>query len=145
MNDRRGFQLIELMVVLALMGVAGGLGLSGWQALRDGHLLARGVSQFVAHLREARAEAISRNTSIGIRVGSDARSYALSPRGSPDPAWSHLPEGVIFRDRPPSEVRFFSRGHAAPAGSYVIGHHSGAYRIIVAPSGRIRSIREEGQ
>jgi len=49
-----------------------------------------------------------------------------------------LPPGVRIVSAPSKPLRFFPRGNAAPAGSYVLKNGAGSYRVVVSPAGRIR-------
>jgi len=50
----------------------------------------------------------------------------------------HMPRGVRIVSAPSKPLRFFPRGNAAPAGSYVLSNGAGSFRVVVSPAGRIR-------
>jgi hypothetical protein len=50
----------------------------------------------------------------------------------------YLPKGVRIVSAPSRPLRFFPRGNAAPAGSYVVRNGAGSFRVVVSPAGRIR-------
>ncbi len=50
----------------------------------------------------------------------------------------YLPRGVRITSAPSKPLRFFPRGNAAPAGSYVMKNGAGSFRVVVSPAGRIR-------
>lgn len=85
MRRQRGFNLIELMVVIAILGflMAAGLPLVT-DAIRDSRIRSAGES-IIAGLRVAQSEALKRNTTVRFQLMSALdSSCVLSPAG---PVW----------------------------------------------------------
>ncbi len=139
MRHESGFSLIELMIALSVVviaiaaGVQFARGVAGWQRLRSG------ADLFVSAAERARALAVSRNGSFEIRVHENRKAFAVIAVGSLEPPlWRGLPRGVEFASLPRRPITFFSRGTAAPAGTFGLASESGRIDVIVAGSGRIR-------
>ena len=64
MNRARGFTLIELMVVVALVAILGTLAVPGFRDLLVNQRLVAGQSDFVAALHLARTEAMKRSQTV---------------------------------------------------------------------------------
>ncbi len=135
-GSQRGFQLLELMLVCFLIAVGAALGASAWYEWVGQHRLhsaAEGLSTF---LQGVRLSAVSRNAAIQVRV--QGNRYAMALRGSDAVVWQRFPQGVQAVRFPRRPVTFFSRGNAAPAGSFVLQNRSGQIRVVVSPTGRVR-------
>ena len=133
-----GFQLLELTLLCGLLASILALGWSGWHGLRERHCLEGGRLEFLAAATQARHLAVIKGVAVQIGVKSDRRRYTLAVPQEASLSWRQLPQGVHFDSIPGRVLTFYSRGSAAPAGTYLLGNRSGQVRIIVAPSGRIR-------
>ena len=159
-SGEAGFTLLELIVVLAILGLVAAIGtpnVVSWLA----RLRSRAAADEVASvLQSARLQAIARNTRLQVCLYRNATPHdflalrsldALQPdcpappaTSSPDYAafrhtMTELPGARIVRTNRRSFV-FAPRG-TATAGSFTLetivdGHQR---RIIVAPTGRVRS------
>jgi general secretion pathway protein H len=86
-NNAAGFTLVEMLVVIAIVGLMTTLILShGWQAGPAVH--ARAAAQDIANaLREARSEAIARNRSVFFTLDIASHAYQWGsnpPQGLPN-------------------------------------------------------------
>ena len=135
-NRERGFQLLELMLVCALIAVGSTFGVGAWYEWISRHRLHNAAVGLSAFLQGARLSAMSRNAAIQVQVQGDR--YAMALRGSDAVLWRRFPNGVQAAQVPRRPVTFFSRGNAAPAGSFVLQNQSGQVRVIVSPAGRVR-------
>jgi type II secretory pathway pseudopilin PulG len=136
---QKGFQLLELSIVLLLVGLSAGLAVQGFVGITDHYDLEVARRQFVSDLSKARALSMSRNLAIEVLVNPNSSGYALHPaKGASSPMWTSLPEGVAISASPSLPVTFRSRGSVSPAGSYTLLGSAGEIRVIVAVSGRIR-------
>lgn len=66
MRKRRGFTLIELMVVLAVTGIMLGFGVPRLTAMLQGNRTAASINSLIAHLNYARNEAVRRSTNVSV-------------------------------------------------------------------------------
>ncbi|HSR50621.1 MAG TPA: prepilin-type N-terminal cleavage/methylation domain-containing protein [Acidobacteriota bacterium] len=137
MNER-GFQLIELVLVLAILSLAGAIAAGGWSRLSDHYRLRDGGQRLSALLRSARTLALAGTAPLEVRAREDGRGLGLSIGPDPPSAWMFLPQGVRLIRTPRRPLRFFSRGQVAPAGRYRLEGRYGSLDVVVAPWGRVR-------
>jgi len=138
MSERTGFTVVELTLVLAVFAVLGTMSLVQGRRWMEAYDLRDAGVAFAAELSAARTQAIASNLTISIVVSEDRRRYGRSSWGRPPESWTELPRGVRFQTVPGRELRWFSRGNAAPSGTYQLASAAGALRVVVAPMGRVR-------
>jgi prepilin-type N-terminal cleavage/methylation domain-containing protein len=83
---RQGFTLIEIMLVLALMGIALGVAIPPLIGTLDRIEVAAAASHIAAAHTRARLLAITRSQVVVLTV--DSLALAIHSRGSPAPLWS---------------------------------------------------------
>lgn len=113
----RGFSLLEVMVVCALVAILAGLALPSLNSLLLRRSLQASAEALVADLRLARSEAIKRATRVA--VCSSADGLACSPSAAWREGW------IVFVDRDDSRSRAADeellRVRPAPAGLASLG------------------------
>ncbi len=62
----RGFTLIEVLVVIAILGIAAALAMPGYRALISGSQRSEAASELYVSLMQARSEAVARNSAIAL-------------------------------------------------------------------------------
>jgi len=82
----KGFSLVELVVVMAIMGVLFSLGLPAVSAYSRNIKLRAAAESFMAGLQLARGEAIRLNTNVELILTNDAPVADSGPAGSDYPA-----------------------------------------------------------
>lgn len=91
---RKALTLVELLVVLALLGLLLGLGGLWWQGFREEMRLREAASQFALDLQRARAEARRQSQDWRVEVGSGGQ-YRLGPATATLSSRT-LPHGATF-------------------------------------------------
>lgn len=112
MSRRRpsGFTLIEVVVIMAVVGLLVGVVGPRIAATRRTYNLIEGTQQLAADLRRARAEALRLNTSVNF-TRSTATTYTLSRTTGGTTLWTRqLPNGVTFTVSPDAAVTFTAFG-----------------------------------
>lgn len=136
--SKRGFTLLECVAAASLLVLGAGLGLSWLGRTLDDWRLQGAAQALGADLTRARGAAVSTGAAHRILVHPAAESYAVSVDGGPPRFWTSLPHGVRIIGAPSRPLIFYSRGQAAPAGTYLLEGRAGRVRVIVAPMGRVR-------
>lgn len=138
---RRGFTLVEAVLVLALGAIlaAGGVASVG-RIVRGFHLRAA-VWHLTSGLNQARFQAILTGTRIRLRVA--APGFLIErfdeQAGAWRPARTAPLEGVLVRAN--NAPVFHPQGTVSDLASIAVSNARGSYRITVAITGRIRTVR----
>lgn len=141
-GNAHGYQLLEVTLTCLLIGFLASMAWPSYRQVRDHWRLSQGSQLFLSLVEQARTAAVGRNLTVQIRVSDDGGRTTMAPAGEEAEHWLTLPRGVLAVRRPKREVSFFSRGTAAPAGTFVLGNAAGKVRIVISPAGRIRWKRE---
>ena len=138
MDTARGYTLLEVMLVCALIGSGSTLGLSVVNGIAEQHRLHLAGESFLSTVIAARFQAVAKNLAVQIRVHESHRKFGVAVKDSEPQFWQDLPAGVEFSKTPRKPPRFYSRGYASPAGTFILENSSGQIRVIVSLSGRVR-------
>ena len=151
-----GFTLLELLIVIALLGILGSLASLQVAPLLSHARLARGARQVATDLQAAKMKAIAQNRSFRVTFRPDTSDYVVDR--DEDGAWqrhaldSHsaepaadalvaLPSSVsITAVNSGGDVIFVPRGYADAGITITLGTTAGVEhkRIIVNLAGRVR-------
>lgn len=136
-----GFSLVEATVLSACAMLVLLASVPAVERLHQAWSLRAGTCLVESTLQWGRLHAITANASLMLEVDPAGKSTAWRDPESGsayDTAACHLPSDVRIVSAPSKPLRFFPRGNAAPAGSYVLKNRAGSYRVVVSPAGRIR-------
>ncbi len=129
-----GFTLIELMAVLVVAGLLGGLAMPVFAAASDALRLQTSARALAADLRAARGAALLSGVAVSVLLDPEARGYRLAGGGAP----VTLPDGVALRFTPgplaagPLRLDFLPDGSAS-GGDVVLAGPREAALVAVAP------------
>ena len=94
MKNQHGFNLIELMVTIAVLGVLLGVGVPGVQGYIHNNRLISQINSLSTSLLHARSEAIKRNQRVVVCVSIDGEQCAVGGGGT---LWNK--GWIVFVDR----------------------------------------------
>ena len=142
MEQSRGYNLFEVTLWCILTGTLSTVSLSIVEGIRDQQGLHLAGEAFLSAVSAARFEAVTKNLAVEIRVHPNRDQFTVALKNDEPDLWHGLPQGVLFSKVPSHPVTFFSRGNAAPAGTFTLKNKRGQIQVIVSLSGRIRWKRE---
>jgi len=159
MNQKKGFTLVELMVVIAIIGIIGAISSLNLVTGLPKYRLKRASRDITSHLRKARSTAIKTSSTIIIQFATDNDSYSIDGKVYPaadensnNALSSYYGSGLSF-DRgnyeagnpitfPGQRVTFNSRGISPSLGSIYISNNEGdVNKIAISRAGRINLTR----
>jgi prepilin-type N-terminal cleavage/methylation domain-containing protein len=132
---RRGVTLIEMMIVVAIVGITAGFAWPKFIETRQQLAVESAAQRLTRDLGLARTEAIKRNRPISLRrVGMDA--YRIDSV----PAMREFGEGVVFKGGAPVVVTFVPFGPltTGPA-SFEVVHGNYSKRVEINAAGFART------
>lgn len=143
-KNLRGFTLIEVMIVIAIIGITSALVFVSLSTGKTGRLLERSSREVMAALREAQNYAVSgrstaineNNTSFGMQIVSATAYNVISSSGTVS-SYS-LKEGVTFTSGATTLGFLVPRGEVTVAGVALAAGAS--YRISLSKSGSMMYI-----
>ena len=159
MNQKKGFSLVELMVVIAIIGIIAAISSLNLVTGLPKYRLKRASRDITSRLRQARSTAIKTSSTIIIQFDTGRHSYNIdgklypgSGQSTNNALSSYYGSGLSF-DRgnyksgnavtfPSEKVTFNSRGISPSLGSIYLSNNQGdVNKIAISRAGRIRLTR----
>ena len=145
MRNIRGFSLLELLVVVALIAILTGLAVLGHRGIRQQLHLHMAARQVMMDLKLARMRAVREHVNYRIAFAGGGAGYQMQRKtgsayrddGAPTP----LPRGIWITDCTARDdaIMFVPRGSAGSFGTITLGNENGESRhVVVDIAGRMR-------
>ena len=142
-KDREsGFTLIEVMIVVAIIGIASALAIPNYVEWKTQHDLREAVSEFSSNLNLARVVAMNRNrqATVTIQLVGGLINVSGNAGGTPIFSPQTLSSSVTGLPGGTANVLFSSMGLSAAAANQVIqlvNTRGLVYSVLVMPSGKV--------
>ena len=136
-----GVSLVELIIVLVGACILLAAAVPSLDRLHREWTLWGAARLLERSLQWGRMHAVATNSSLALEIDPDGRSFHWIDPGGGEPYLStvrRLPGRIRIAGSPSRSLRFFPRGNAAPAGTFVLQGEGGSYRVVVNLAGRIR-------
>jgi len=145
MTKTSGFSLLELMVVVSIAAILGGISVLSQQAMRPRLDLAMAARQVAMDLKVARMHAVTDNTNYRVVFPDSSARYQHQRKNGndyvDDGVTTALPRGIVIAECTASDnaISFRPRGNAATFGTVALRNANGDVRkIIVDIAGEVR-------
>ncbi|EEQ11366.1 prepilin peptidase-dependent protein [Yersinia mollaretii] len=148
---QKGISLIEVLLVIALVGVMATWGAQSWHHYRQREKLADSARQLLAYLTHLQVQ-VNRNNDTALLWIQKNRLGCLGSGNNPATPCSALAGNVFILPYPDvtiaislqKDVGFYGVRNTAQAGSILLNSPAGRIRLIISSRGRMR-LCSEGQ
>ncbi|MFN8627445.1 MAG: GspH/FimT family pseudopilin [Candidatus Binatia bacterium] len=145
MGSQRGFTLLEMIVVLALVAILAGIAVLNHRAVRARLNLGMAARQVMMDLRQTRMRAVAQHANYRIVFAAGGESYRRQRKGTggyqDDGGPTSLPRGILIAacTAPGDAISFVPRGNAGSFGTVTVrNEHGDARSVTVNIAGQVR-------
>ena len=145
MGNRRGFTLLEMIVVLALVAILAGIAVLNHHAMRGRLDLGMAARQVMMDLKQARMRAVAQHVNYRIVFATGSASYRRQRKGTSgyqdDGGPTALPRGILIAGCTATgdAISFVPRGNAGSFGTVTVqNEHGEARSVTVNIAGQVR-------
>lgn len=141
----RGFTLLELLVVVAILSILGAIAIPVWSVLLPTFALNGAARQIQSELNRIKAQAIAENTTFRLAFSAPADNYTverIAGTTTTQQGTKPLPEQIDVRNS--ITLGFTSRGTATPGGGGTIklcNSDGAGTNVVLSSTGRVRVCR----
>ncbi len=144
-HSSSGMSLLEVVAVFSCTAILLAVAVPNINKLNQEWTLWGEARALESSLRWGRGHAVSVNSSMMFVVDPEGRRhYWVDPQSGDrfENTVRYVQGQVRVTGFPKKPLRFYPRGNAAPAGTYVLQGEAGTYRVVVNFVGRIRVQRD---
>jgi prepilin-type N-terminal cleavage/methylation domain-containing protein len=132
----RGFSLIELIVVFALMAIFAAMALPRWTSLLPNYALNNSLRQVQSELHHIKMRAATENVSFQLAYVQGAAAYTIQ-RDTKTLTTKPLADGTTITQE--GSISFSPRGTASANRVRLRNLNGSCKQIVVSPTGRVRA------
>ena len=121
-----GFTLLELLIVIAVLGILLGIAVPTFASYRTSSQLKGGAETVAAVLRQARSAALGSGQAQTVRFASDAAGAYLRVLSVDNSSQTRLPRGIAWGAGTPTSVSMGTDGRASASSYLVVADTRGA-------------------
>jgi len=134
-DHEEGFSAIELVIVLALMGLLAAIALPRWRGLVQSYELNNAARQIQSELHTLKSRAAAENVSFQMAYSQGATGYTIQ-RDNVAVVSRPLAEGTTITKA--GTISFSPRGTAVANRVRLVDAQGVCRQIVVSPTGRVR-------